>query len=113
MFRSYELVPGSEGGPNPPFTTGDLWVFRYQSSGEVGASVGCNDNVLGTSYANGESVDGQDVVLWYCLRHHHRPRQFGEEQKVLPYEFVGFHFEPRDFLDGTPTNLYATQPPSP
>jgi Cu2+-containing amine oxidase len=113
LVRSYELVPGSDGGPNPPFSTGDVWVMRYQPGGEDGANVACNDNVLGTLYANGESVDGQDVVVWYCLRHHHRPRQSGEEQTVLPYEFLGFHLEPRDFLDGTPTNLYATQPPSP
>jgi len=113
LVRSYELLPGSGGGPNPPFSTGDLWVIRYKPASEDGANVGCDDNVLGTAYANGEMVDGQDVVIWYCLRHHHRPRQFGEERGVLPYEFLGFHLEPRDFLDDTPKNLYATVPPSP
>lgn len=42
-----------------------------------------------------------DVVVWYCLRHHHQPRQLGEETIVVPYELLSFHIEPRDFLDGT------------
>ena len=75
--------------------------------------MGCNDQVLGTTYANGESVNGEDVVVWYCLRHHHQPRPLGEEDNVLPYEFHRFSIEPRDFLDHTPKNLYTTSPPSP
>jgi hypothetical protein len=31
---------------------------------------------------------------------------------TLPYEFLSFHVEPRDFLDATPKNIYATTPPS-
>jgi hypothetical protein len=31
----------------------------------------------------------------------------------VPYEFLSFHVEPRDFLDGTPTGLYSATPPSP
>jgi hypothetical protein len=48
-----------------------------------------------------------------ALRHHHETRQVGEETITLPYEFVSLHVEPRDFLNGTPKNLYATTPPSP
>ena len=42
-----------------------------------------------------------DVVVWYCLRHHHQPRQLGEETIVVPYQLLSFHIEPRDILDGT------------
>jgi hypothetical protein len=113
QFPSYELLPGSDGSPNGTYSTGDLWVVRYKSSGEDGANVNCNDNVLGTTYVNGETVDGQDVVIWYSLRTHHEPRELGEEMTVLPYEFIGFQMQPRNFLDNTLKNLYSTTPPSP
>lgn len=112
-LRGYELVPGSDGAPDGTYSTGDLWVVRYKSGAEDGANVLCNDGVLGAQYVSGESVDGEDVVVWHCLRHHHYPRDQGEEKQVLPYEFLGFHLEPRDFLDDTPSNLYPTTPPSP
>jgi hypothetical protein len=113
QLRSYELIPASNGLPDGTFSTGDLWVVRWKPGAEDGSNVGCNDNVLGAQYANGENVDGEDVVVWYCLRTHHLPRHRGEEDKVLPYEWVGFHIEPRDFLDHTPTGLYPTTPSSP
>lgn len=115
QLRGYELIGGSEGSPDANYSTGDLWVVRY-ASGEDGSTVGTNDSALEKAYAGGaspESVDGEDIVVWYCLRTHHLPRHLGEEDKVLPYEFIGFRIEPRDFLDHTPTGLYATTPVSP
>jgi len=119
--RSYELIPCTEGAADGTYSTGDVWVVRYKGPAEYGQDVGpdpnlpgkCTDHVLGANYVNGESVDGQDVVVWYCLRGHHFPRHLSEEKKVLPYHFIGFHMEPRDFLDDTPRNLYPTTPPSP
>jgi hypothetical protein len=61
----------------------------------------------------GTVVDGADVVVSHALRHHHETRQLCEETITLPYEFLCFHAEPRDFLNATPTGLYATTPPSP
>jgi hypothetical protein len=53
------------------------------------------------------SADADDLVVGRLAaarpRHHHETRQLGEETIT----------EPRDFLDGTPTNIYATTPPSP
>lgn len=113
QLRSYELIPGSDGLPDGTFSTGDLWVVRWKSGAEDGSNVGCNDNVLGTQYVNGENVNGEDIVVWHCLRTHHLPRHRAEEDKVLPYEWVGFRIEPRDFLDHTPAGLYPTTPSSP
>lgn len=116
QFRSYELLPGSDGAPDGVYSTADLWVVRYKDPVplEDGSAVGCKDTVLETTYGTPkESVDGEDVVIWYCLRHHHQPRQLGEEKNVVPYEFIGFRLEPRDFLDDTLTGLYPTTPPSP
>ena len=114
QVRSYELTSGSDMGPDGNYSTADLWVLQYDGS-QDGAAVGLTDQVLGGGYLHGgnASVDGQDVVVWHCLRHHHEPRQLGEETSVLPYEFLSFHIEPRDFLDATPQNLYTTQPSSP
>lgn len=108
----WEIVPGSDGAPDGIYSTGDTWVVRYQSGGEVGEDVGCNDTKL-TSYANNENTDGQDVVVWHVLRHHHNPRPNGEETDVVPYEFLEFHIEARDVFDATPRQLYTTTPPSP
>lgn len=114
MLRSYEFTPASDMAPDGTYSTADLWVLLYDGS-QDGAAVGFTDAVLGTSYLHGvnASVNGQDVVVWHCLRHHHQPRQLGEESSVVPYEFASFHIEPRDFLDSTPKNLYATTPSSP
>jgi hypothetical protein len=119
-FRSYEILPGSEGGTDNTYSTGDLWVLRNKGEFDVsgviegGAEVMCVDEALLNKYATpADNVDGQDIVVWYCLRGHHLPREEGEEKNVLPYHFLEFHMEPRDFLDDTPTNLYPTVPPSP
>ena len=112
--RSYEITPASDMAPDGVYSTADFWVLRYDPNQE-GATVSYTDAVLGNDYLHGPnaSVVAQDVVVWCCLRHHHEPRQFGEETSVLPYEFLSFHIEPRDFLDKTPTNLYSTTPASP
>jgi Cu2+-containing amine oxidase len=114
QLRSYEITPASDMAPEGVASTGDLWVLRYDAS-QDGAAVGINDSVLHTSYLHGPGtvVDGADVVVWHALRHHHETRGVGEETITLPYEFMSFHVEPRDFLDGTPTKLYPTSPPSP
>jgi Copper amine oxidase, enzyme domain len=113
-LRSYEIVLTSGMAPDQVSSTGDLWVLAYDPS-QDGAAVGTNDSVLHTSYLHGPGtvVDGADVVVWCCLRHHHEARQDGEETITVPYEFLSFHLEPRDFLNATPTNLYPTTPPSP
>jgi Cu2+-containing amine oxidase len=113
-LRSYEINMGSDMGPDNVSSSGDLWVLKYDGS-QDGAAVSQNDAALHTTYLHGPGtvVDGADVVVWVALRHHHETRPVGEETITLPYEFLGFHVEPRDFLDGTPKNLYATNPPSP
>jgi primary-amine oxidase len=119
-LRSYEIVLGSDMAPDQISSSGDVWVLAYDPA-QDGAAVGHNhplpdDSVLHTDYLHtpgGAGVDGADVVVWCCLRHHHETRRFGEETITLPYEFLSLHIEPRDFLDGTPTKLYATTPLSP
>ena len=114
MLRSYEITPASAMDPDGVASSADLWVLSYDFS-QDGTGVGQTDAALDTTYLHGQGaqVDGADVVVWQCLRHHHQTRQQGEETITLPYEFMHLHIEPRDFLDSTPTGIYATTPPSP
>jgi len=104
-LRSYELVPGGNGifrGANAePFTHAEIWVTRHQPKRFPFSAV--DPRPLKTalpSYLTGESVDGQDVVIWYVLHVHHVPRS--EDWPAMPIEWAGFHLKPRDFLDASP-----------
>lgn len=112
-LRSYELITASDRGPDGVTSSGDVWVVRYKGNQENGYEVGVTDEALRSHYVNGESVEGTDVALWYCLRHHYDPRDAGEEHRLLPYRLRGFRLEPRDFVDNTLKRLYDTAPPSP
>jgi primary-amine oxidase len=103
--RSYELIPGGSGtfrgGSDETFTHAELWVSRYNPKEFPCSSA--DPRPLRTalpSYVNGESVDGQDVVVWYVLHVHHLPRT--EDWPAMPIEWVGFQLKPRDFLDASP-----------
>jgi len=115
-LRSYELIPGSDVGPDGRTSSADFWVVPYKGNLDDGYEVGTDDSVLTSSYAaaGGGSVGEQnDIAVWYALRHQIQPRTSGEEHRLLPYSFTGFRLEPREFLDDTPVRLYRTVPPSP
>ncbi|WP_176560337.1 hypothetical protein [Brevibacillus dissolubilis] len=113
QYPGYDLVPHISGSPDGVVSTGDLWILRKGcSSQEDGSGVECDDSVLNRA-VRGWMINGRDVLMWYCLRHHHVVRQWGEEGNVLPYHFATFYLQPRDFLDETPVGLYDTNPPSP
>ncbi|MDQ6733369.1 MAG: hypothetical protein M3Z35_04505 [Nitrospirota bacterium] len=69
-FRGYTLTPGQKDGAADGYGVGDLWVLRYHGN-EIDDGQGFTTNP-GLSRANidkfvdGESIDGQDVVLWYA-----------------------------------------------
>lgn len=100
-LRGYEIeLPQNTGRDG--YSTGDVWATVYRGDGvEQGADVGagCNDATLESVYAQGplDTVNGSDVVLWVCIRHHHEPRWNAEEAEYLPYHFEEFHIVPRGF----------------
>ncbi len=71
--HAYEIVPGSNDGtaassPDSPFPRGDVWVLRYHGN-ELDDGVNhteppCEAQIDG--FVNSESVDQQDVVIWYA-----------------------------------------------
>jgi primary-amine oxidase len=100
--RSYELVPGGNGiyrgGAGEKFAQAELWVTRQHAREHP------HDlrplRVALPSYLNGESIEGQDVVVWYVVHVHHLPRT--EDWPGMPVHWVGFTLKPRDFLDASP-----------
>ena len=68
-FRGYTLVPGGHDGTADAYGVGDLWVLRYHGN-ETDDGQGFTTNPALSranidKFVNGESVEGQDVVLWY------------------------------------------------
>jgi len=69
----------------------------------------CKNNVL--EFANGEEIQGEDIVLWHRVSFHHVPRD--EDQRHMHTHWDGFFLKPRNILKRT--DLRDTQdnaPPS-
>jgi primary-amine oxidase len=102
--RSYELIPGGNGAfrgeASESYAQAELWVTRFHSN-EYPIETRPLSVAL-PSYLNNESVDRQDVVVWYVLHVHHIPRT--EDWPDMPIEWVGFTLKPRDFLDRSPVS---------
>jgi primary-amine oxidase len=100
--RSYELIPGGNGvfrgATGEKIAQAELWVTRHHPKEHPDDQRPLR--VALPSYLNEESIDGQDVVVWYVLHLHHLPRT--EDWPGMPVEWVGFTLKPRDFLDASP-----------
>jgi primary-amine oxidase len=105
--RSYQLLPGNTGvfrgqsGAWEKATHADLWVTRHKAK-EMPRTPADPRSALAAlpRYADGESVENKDVVLWYWLCFHHFPRS--EDWVHQPMMWKSFELMPRDFLDGSP-----------
>jgi len=103
--RSYQLLPGSagvfRGTEQERATHSDLWVTLFNPK-EMPRSAADRRSALDAvpKYANGESVENKNVVLWYWLNFHHFPRS--EDWMHQPMVWKSFELMPRDFLDGSP-----------
>jgi Cu2+-containing amine oxidase len=71
--EAYEIVPGPDDGvatasPDWPFPQGDVWLLRYNPSeidhGVLAIGPPYEANI--DTWVNGESIDRQDVVIWYA-----------------------------------------------
>jgi Cu2+-containing amine oxidase len=66
----YALVPGQNDGNSDTWGVGDVWVLRQHDdelSDQAGTSPETIDQGVGLDgFLNGESVDGENVVLWYA-----------------------------------------------
>src|SRR5215210_6677213 len=110
---AYALEPGDAGIPRQrpdfaalrraPFAQHPFWVTRYRDGELYAAGNYPSQGDAGTglsAYANNESVDGADVVVWYTLALTHHPRP--EDYPVMPTESLGFRIAPVGFFDANP-----------
>jgi primary-amine oxidase len=74
------------------FAAGD---YPYQADPGVNPAAG-----LPTFIADGESVEGQDLVVWHTIGFTHHPEP--EEYPVMPVETLGFKLRPDNFFDMNP-----------
>ena len=77
-LQGYTVQPGPHDGVLDAYGTGDVWVLRYHGN-ELDDGHGFDTNPVSTradldKFVTGESVDGQDVVLWYAGHFFHDER---------------------------------------
>ncbi|MGZ3458350.1 MAG: copper amine oxidase [Archangium sp.] len=110
----YELIPEIHGQwtgrstTTEPWAAHELWVTRYNPCETLAArnvpphiDPSCLSAPTDVStMVNGQSVDGQDVVLWYVNRHLHLPRD--EDEVNMPVEWISFKLKPRSFHHHNP-----------
>ena len=62
----YDIVPGANDGTaaGDPYAVGDLWVLRWHP-GELDDEPAPSTRIHIDTFKNGESIVGEDVVVWY------------------------------------------------
>jgi hypothetical protein len=73
--EGYILNPNPTDGNADTFGVGDFWVLRYRDTGTTAAQLELDDGFNSTTssnafihidtFVNGESINNQDVVVWY------------------------------------------------
>jgi primary-amine oxidase len=105
---SWDLLPNTDhiyrGPTYEQFTQNEVYVTRYRACERFAShnpgGGGCASNGSVASFVNGESLSGQDLVLWYGTSFHHLPRD--EDEDHMHPHWSGFSIVPR--------NLTATNP---
>ncbi len=111
---AYRLVPGDNTLPfsqpgssvrkRAPFIEHHLWVTRYDRAERYPAGEYPYQHAGGDGIARWVQADrpleGEDVVVWYTMNHHHVPRP--EDWPVMPVARIGFELKPWGFFDRNP-----------
>jgi primary-amine oxidase len=111
---SFILVPGANSLPyiapqslvrrRAQFINNHFWATRYNPGELYAAGVYPNQSRGGDGLprfvADNESIENQDVVVWYTLGVTHIPRP--EEWAVMPVTHVGFKLIPGGFFSRNP-----------
>jgi primary-amine oxidase len=114
---SYELMPWhtvtSLMPPNDPaqtraqFTSSALWMTKFKprelwASGDY-PNLAKKDTGLPVYAGDRESIDNEDIVLWYTAAFHHIPRP--EDFQIMPTMWFGFTLRPVRFFDRNMSSL--------
>ncbi|MGH9365951.1 MAG: hypothetical protein ACRD1B_11925, partial [Thermoanaerobaculia bacterium] len=71
---AYRILPGGNDGSADGFGKGDLWFLLYHSNEmDDGIDFGCNPSCSANldPFVNGESIQNQEIVLWYGIHFVH------------------------------------------
>jgi hypothetical protein len=71
--ESYLILPGAEDGVADAYARGDVWLLRYRSTelDDGHNSTGSATEADLDQFVNGESLDEEDVVMWYAAHFYH------------------------------------------
>ncbi len=109
---SFEILPEPDSvfrGPSyERWTQNDFYVTRHRACerfashnpGGAGCQGGAPNNQL-AAFANGESLNNQDLVVWYGATFNHLPRD--EDENHMHPHWTGFSIIPRDLTATNPT----------
>jgi len=114
QHTSFILIPGANAVPyiapeslvrqRARFVDHHLWVTRYKPSERYAAGDYPNQSAGGDGLprwvARDESIENEDVVLWYTMGVTHIPRP--EEWPVMPVTHIGFKLVPGGFFARNP-----------
>lgn len=99
---SYELIPNRydhsrTNSSNSAWLAQDVFVTRYNACERHAVhnptTGGCGAHV--SQFVNGESLNQQDIVLWYKQSYHHLPRS--EDSNRIATVWSSFQLLPRDW----------------
>lgn len=88
--RGYHIIPGPYDGQADTFSNRDLWLLRYRGSEDKHGRQGSAYSDGLSAYLNGENVDGQDVVVWYCGHLFHEAHEGGDEWHHIGPNLIPF-----------------------
>ena len=99
---SYEIVPNDydqsrANSNNQTWLASDVFFTRYKDCEKQAArnaiTNGCASDV--SQFVNNESINSQDVVVWYKQSYHHLPRS--EDSNRIATQWSSFQLLPRDW----------------
>lgn len=77
--RGYFIFPGSNDGVADAFSSRDIWFLRYHGVEDQHGRLGSASDDGLAPLVNGENLDGQDLVVWYCAHLEHHAEDGGDD----------------------------------
>ncbi|MEZ4709968.1 MAG: hypothetical protein R3A44_22370 [Caldilineaceae bacterium] len=115
---SYHLEPFEVGhhfiGPAvEPWTANNFYVTTYDSCEKYASHNPTLDGCAGdlSTFVNGESLVGADIVLWYGVSFHHLPRD--EDEPYMHLHSSGFQLIQRDWMATSALAVLDSAMPTP
>jgi hypothetical protein len=90
--RGYHIYPGPNDGQADTFSNRDLWALRYQASEDRSGRQGTAYDDGLAAYINGENINGQDLVVWYCGHLFHDASHGGDDWHSVGPDLVPFRW---------------------